>query len=443
MFMVKGELENIKKLLNIRLKSQAYGFFWQSIAVAVMTIGSLLSPIFGILKNNDDFRGYHFTDFSVWFIIGIIIGITVLIFMYRQTNTTLSAFPQTNNSRFISSVLVNYIIAVFSSLLVLVMYLIDLGVITLLSVFKDNIRFALNIDIGFIVAGLFVCLAYMFLIIAVIELAGTILRKWTHYAVIAFIALVSITIINLSLVGNYALGAFAFLMEEPSLALFFIKAICLWIIVTGLALVINRFTIYGKSPNNPFTKGAVVICAVVASVISFIVPFVTIFNDATSTNSFTSVEAISYQEQADNRVIDITRIDISHLPKGSKINIGGSNIVLPGYTSYNYNRDAVAVGVDALTDIQGDMLIIKFSPANFIVNGIEILQYTNQRVMAHLDGDTLTIDYARDNASVVFLPIWGIVRQFDCFKDKGVLASNLVGFSSGWRGSTNIYISVE
>jgi len=445
MFMVKEEYANIKNLLRVRLSTQARSFFWLFIVVAVFMVGSGATAIFGVLENIDGFKNFSVADFSVSFFGGVLIGFTIVMFLYRQTNAKLSVFPQTNNSRFISSVIVNYVIAIIGTFAVLVMYLVNLGIINLLTAFRDNIHLALNIDIGFIIAGFFVYLAYIFLIIAVLELVGTILRKWTYYAAIAFIALFSLAVINILRVIEYAPKVLAFLISEPSLPLFFLKAFGLWLVITVAALVINRFTVYGKSPTKA-SKGVVIACVVIAAVISVVAPAVVLFNRASGGSvSVSEIEAIT--DPVNTAEFDAIRIDVSHLPRGSRIIISGENLVIPddngAISSWNWNTDAVVHGTESLAEIQGDTLIVQFRPPAYIVNGIEILHYTNPQVTAHLDGNTLYIDYTRDSASVVFMPIWGMVRQFDTFKDKGVLSAHSFGFSSGWWGSTNINISVE
>jgi hypothetical protein len=451
MFMVKRELYNIKNLFMVRLRTQMKNFIWLFIIAAVLIMGNLVPTVYGILANNSGFERFMAADLSVSFLLGMTVGFIITMFIYRQTNAKLSVFPQTNNSRFISSLIINYVTAAFASLTVLLMYLVSLGVIKLLSVSKDNVHFALTIDGGFIAAGFFVYLAYVFLVIAVIELAGTVLRKWHYYAAITFIALLSLIIINFIRVIEYAPKALAFIIGEPSLPLFFVKAAGVWLVITAASLIINRFTVYSKTLNKTVTKKAVIIGAALAVVLLLVVPAFILFN-TTSESGFSMSETIIETvpdpvNPANAAALDEIRIDISHLPKGSGLTVSGENLAFMSesgsVSDYNYNNDAVVRGAYALNDLRGDTLVIQFSPAAYRVNGVEMLQYTNQRVTAYVDGDTLFMDYIRDSASVVFLPVWGIARQFDCFKDKGVLPAHSFGVSSGWWGSTNIYIGVE
>jgi hypothetical protein len=389
------------------------------------------------------------SDMSVPFFAGAVIGFLILMFLYRQTNAKLSVFPQTNNSRFISSLAINYAIAGVVAIVALIMYLLSLAVFKILSRFVDNIYFALNIDIWFIVFGFFVYLAYIFLFIAFIELIAAILRKWTYYAIAVFVALASLAAVNIAAVVEQAPNALSFLIREPSLSLFFIKAIGLWLVITVAGFIINRFTVYHKSRNKALDKGVIIACAVIVPLVTFVLPGLVWFNTASGSGENNSVTEFQANPDAAPGFIpehEQIRIDVSHLPKGSDINIKGTGIAIVsenGGVSYNHNIEAVLMGAETLKNIEGDTIVINFIPTQNIVNGIELLQYGNQRVTAYLDINTLYIDYAIDSANVVIMPIWGIVRQFDLFKDKGVLTAQALGFSSGWYGSNNIFVSVE
>jgi len=141
------------------------------------------------------------------------------------------------------------------------------------------------------------------------------------------------------------------------------------------------------------------------------------------------------------------RIDISHLPSGSNLYIEGENIniVATGLATVFTAREFTASvsGTGSLEMIEGDTLIIRFLPPFFNVNGIELFSYANPRVTAYLEGNTLYIEYTVDNVQVVIMPIWGIVRQFDCFRDRGLLPAHILGYMAGGRMNANINILVE
>jgi hypothetical protein len=451
MFMVKEEYANIKNLCKVMLITDKHRFLWLFIPTAIFLALSIASTVSDIMFHHGDVRQINIADYSVMFISVIVIMYLTIMFMYRNTNAKLSVFPQTNNTRFIASLIDHYSFAFVLCLTVLGMYLIHLGIIKVMSLLREDIFFALTVDAGFIITGFFVYLLYIFIILSVIELAGTILRKWTYYAAGAFVAAITLIIVNLPHVIEYTPKVLAFLISEPSLPMFFLKGLGLWLVITALALLINCRTVYYKSQSKIKRKDIVTICAVFTAATVFILWAVIRFI-ATPDVFFPASETGGLQAEhlfANHQTI---RIDVSHLPKGSNINIQGENIAVMAedgsVSNYHYNSDAVVRGAELLHNLQGDTVVLFFRPVSFVANGIEIMQFSNPRITAHLDGETLFIFHIRDNANVVIMPIWMIARQFDRFTDRELFPAHSVGFSSGWFGSgwfgsTNIHIHVE
>jgi hypothetical protein len=447
MFMVKEELTNIKNLFKVRLKSAKNGLIVYALILSGLFLLPFISNVIEIVNNNTWL--YHdVSDLSGFIIFGLVIGFIVTHVMYRTINVKLSVYPQTNNSRLISSMLINYFIVAMVLVSILVMYLINLGVFKLMAAFSYNIVFALNIDTGFIVAGFFVYLAYGFLIVSVIELIGTILRKWTYYAAVALTTLFALLIVNLARVIDHLSGMLAFLIAEPSLLMFFLKAAGLWLAITAVTLVINRYTVYYKSHNQVLRKSIVIACIIIAVAIIVVLPGI-MFNVSVYDNSNETYWEWDEEGNLDgNNFINFERIviDVSHIPDGSRINIDGTNIrvMQPGqWTSFSNDYSAIVSGAEELSNIQGDTIIVEYRPAWFLVNGIEVFKYTNAQISVHLEGNMLIIDYSFDNVHVMLMPIWSLARQFDYFKDAGVLNATALGFTSGGHSAANIWIHVE
>lgn len=447
MFMVKEEYVNAKNLLSVKIKTQASGFVWFLILAALMLASSLSGTIIGTLVNDAVFRYYYVTDYSVTFIIGLTIAFVILMLMYRQTNAKLSVFPQTNNSRFISSLLLNFQYAILTALSVLAMYILHQGVIKILSAINGGVRLALSVDVGFITAGFFVFLAYIVMIISIIELAGAILRKWTYYAVAVYAALLALLVINIRRFIEYAPEILAFIIKEPSLPLFFVKAAGVWIAVTAAAFIINRRTIYHKSQNSAAKKVVMITAITATAIIAFIVPVIVLLN--TTSQGVSSMTAAAYTQTGEYEDYfagyDQIRVDVSHLPKGSSLRVEGENLAVPdedGSLTISGN-EAIVNGEDSLNNIQGDTIVIRFKPPSTTINGVELTQFANPRITARLDGDALIVDYILDGVNVVILPIWSIAGQFDCFKDKNILPAHTLGYYSGSDSSANIYFQVE
>ena len=457
MFMVKDEFANVQNLFKIRLKPYTKAFIWLFIIFALILLASLAGTVLMIIENIDGFSHNIVTDPSVTILICVFIGYSISVFMYRSANDKLSVYPQTNNSRYISWLLVNYSMMVIFALLILVPYLIHYGVIMLMSAFNDSIHLALNVDFGFIVIGFFVYLIYSFLIISVVELIGAAVRKWSYYAIVTLAALLTLMMVNLERVIENIPKVLSFLIFEPSLILFFLKAVGIWLGITAVTLILNHYTVYHKSQNWVLRRRIVIACVIIAVLITILTPILFRFDIVISSNtpaSNTGVVRIDSEwsnDQVDNdsfitRAEEI-RIDISHLPAGVNINIQGENInVIEDDSIVIWSSNLITAyinNVDSLTDVHGDTLVIQYWKPWFMVNGIEISKFADPQVTAYLDGDTLFINYTFNRTTVIILPIWSIVRQFDIFKDKGVLTGHALGSSGGGSMSVNIFIEVE
>ena len=447
MFMVKGECANIKNLLKVKIMSSK-NYIWFSIISAFMFLSSLAVTVAGIIQSGG--KGINFyavTDYSTSFFFGIIIACIILMIIYRSINDKLSVFPQTNNARFITSQALSYIFTVLLGLTALVIYLLYNGAIKIVSLFYKSVHLVIDVDAAFIAAGLIVFLLYSFIIIAVIDLIGVILRKWTHYAAIAFIALFAAAVVNITSVIEYAPRAFAFLVKEPSFGLFTVKALVIWLAITAVSLVINRFTIYHKKQGKP-NKKVIIACSIIsAAVIAFGIPLI-LFNNI---NSGFNTEPESVEERVNNYFYGSQeiRVDVSHLPRGSSINLEliGDNIhaaASGGAFIYGQNSQAAYLsGTDALENIQSDTLVLMFRPPFHNVNGFELAGFANPRLNAYLEGNTLYVEYTAEDSHAVIIPIWSIVGQFDIFRDKGLVTENPLGFYSCGNSTANIFITME
>ena len=448
MFMVKSEYANIVNLLKVKIKTNGKNFFWFPIIAGILFCGNLAMTVAGIIQSGGKgVNFYQVTDYSTSFFFGMIIAYTIMMFMYREINDKLSMFPQTNTVRFITSVVINCLIAVFVGLTTLVMYLLYYAAIKILSLFYGSVHFALNFDSGFIVAGFITFLLYSFIIAAVIDLIGVILRKWTIYAAVIIITLMALAVVNIMAVIEYAPKVLAFLVKEPSFVLFVIKALALWLAAVAVSLVINRFTVYHKKQSNHNKRLVVVLSIIIVAVIMIVIPLV-LFNNTGSVVNYVENETVA--ERVDNYFMTANeiRIDVSHLPRGSNINLEiNDNIsAIAEGEAFVYgpnNFTAFLSGTDSLGDIQGNTIVIQFRPPFHHINSFELADFANPRINAFLEGDTLHIEYSIDDAHVVIIPIWSIARQFDIFKDKGIVTENPLGYSSGGNTNANIFISVE
>jgi len=452
MFMVKDEFLNIKNLLKVRFITDSRYYPWVFIVGGFIIIASLAVLVLGILNNVNPVNYLNVSDASVTFLFFMPIGFIITVILFRKYSDRLSVFPQTNNSRLITALLTNYIVSAGLLIGWTVIYLIHYGVIMLMSTFRDNIYLGLNVDFGFIIAGFFVHLMYTLLIYAVIELIGAVLRKWNYYAMVIFTALISLVVVNMARVIEFLPRVLSFLIHEPSLIIFFLKAIGLWLVITAITLVINRFTVYHKSQNRTIKKRVLIICTIIAVAVVIITPGFIMCN-ITYENTSASMHEVT-EQGVDDFIEDFyskakkIRIDVSHIPNGSDIRIGGENLYFleaEAVTIWSSRATSYAYvsGLGSLTKLQGDTIVIEYRPPWYEISGVDIFKFSDPQLTAYLDGDKLIINYSIDEATVIVMPTWGAARQFDIFKYKNLFVENILGYSSGGSMSANIFIYVE
>jgi len=443
--MVKDEYATIKNLLKIRFKTGAKGFMWFAIAIAFLLVWSLSSTVLGITRS-ETIRFHNINDYSVMFLASMALMLAIQMFMYKTTNDRLSVYPQTNTSRFVSSLLYSFALVAIFAFTVLIIYLIQYGVFLLVFTFSSNMYFSLNFSMGLLIVGVFVYLAYGLLIVAAIELLGVVLRKWTYYAFVALAAVLTLIVVNLNAFIEGIPNALAFLINESSLVLFFMKAIGLLFVIIAVAFVINKNTVYHKSQGRILNKGILLGCIALA-VILIITPFL-IFNTATQQGAVSWIVEgnITPVEDFFDGFEEI-HIDISHLPNDSNIelNIDNQPITIEiGRSSTFYNGTFVFLsGTEYLRNIQGDNLNIWYRLPLFHFDGAMLYEFINPQMSIYLEENVLTISYTYDKVQVVILPIWSFARQFTVFEGRGLFTDRAVGFHAGGGMTVNIYFSVD
>jgi len=440
MFVVKDEYDNIKKLTKVKFTVARKGILFFCFAATVVFLASLTSTIYGIMNQEVSAQFHDVADFSVTFFYVLILVLFVLMRNYRPGNENLSMFPQTNTSRFISSQIINYTLVLCVGYVSLVMYLLYSGAIKILSTLTDNIHVVPGFDIGFVHVGFFIFIAYGFLGVAVIDIVGVILRKWTYYAGSAFIALLILALINSNTVAIYTPRILDFLIGEPSIGLFMIKSVVLWLILVGISFFINRSTIYHKSPHPLNKKNVIAIGLIFSMVLLISIPLSTL-SDA---NSSLYSRGYGYELQVDPLE---TRIDISHIPNGGRISLSVGNTDVTTEEPYVWldkmDQPFYIYGMEALEYLQGDTIVLKFYLPFHHVGGVMLEEYILPQTTAYMDGNKLCIDYdyVIQKYHLIVLPIWSIARQFESFKDKGLILSPSPYGISYFSG--NINISVE
>ena len=443
MFMVKNELQNALKLTRAKLGSNYIKLSGIAIAMFIIFVGNFLPTAIRIFS--DEAVGvvpYSIMDISMIIFFGLSVAWVVLMLTYRQKSDELAIFPQTNTSRFVSHLLVNYLSVLIAAVVVLVAYLLEYGAFSLIAKQKEHVYLALDFDWGFVLAGFCTFILYSFLAIAVCGLIGAILRKWKLYAAV-LLALALWGLVYAAREGNVFLEkGFNFIFMEPSFGVFTVKIIAVWLVITAISLVLNYFTVYYQSGWRPSLIKGVAFGTIGAFIAVGVANFALVANVSYSGAEIISSEPMSDEEYYKDYAQ--IRIDATSLPKGSHITIEGENIIVPQLLdSYGTNqRTMVVYFPEQLDDLAGEKLLLRYRFPGDTVNGIELTGFGNPRLTAKLDGTVLRIDYTFDNAHVVILPVFGIARQFEAFRDKGLFTSSFMGYSYGGGGG-NVMITVE
>ncbi len=420
MSMVKNELNNTMKLFRVKIHASKRIYPWLFLAFGILFLTSSASTVVSIF--NEKVNGaliYRINDYSSILVVGLSIGLLISMALYRTFNDYWSVLPQTNTARFVSTQLLSHAIVLIFGLLSLMLYLLQQGLFKFTTIFSPYVYFALDFDFLFVVTGFFVFIAYSSLIAALYGLIGVILRKWKIYAVIIMIAISALLIANSEWTSRNIPKIFDFLFDEPSLLWFFAKAVVIWLVMTAVSLLINYYTVYHQSVKKLSVAGIVLLSVVILFSIS-VVPVV-LFSSSTGSSGFLQME--SYGETDYFAGFNKITIDISHLKKGSAIRIkANENIVVPDSNRYSLNRYAMYLNsTEEMGSIKGDTLTVLYQFPRYEADGINVINYTNPKLTAELDGDTLVLAYTYDKAHIIISPIWQMTRQFDQFKGKNLL----------------------
>ena len=460
--MVKKELASISKLVKIKLHTQKWSLFWFSLIAFILCAVGVFIVVIGIINHNEPGFAHHsINDFSNTFFYGIVLLCTIFMFLYRYTNKYYNVFPQSNTGRFASNLVYNYVWVFLLCFAALAIYLLSYGAIMLFSAFREDVYFALVFDIRFVLVGFLAYVLYCFLAVAAIEFIGVVLRKWRLYAAVVLTALVASSVYGASsVVFQRGVGMLSILTDEPSFVLFALKAAGIWIFITALSLLINRCTVHYKTHDPAQTRNTAIICVALAVAI---IATPQIF-ERTRIDADDVVPHVAGTHDVDDFITrffeyaDEILIDISHLPRGTDINLITN--IFDGDRSFAGNIDedmwaggglvvtgvrqrAFVGGRDSLENIQGDTLVIRFRPPWHLVNGIEVMHHINPRLYVRLEGENLYMAYEFNRANVVSIPIWSIAGQFGDFRERGVVSRYWLTRSGGGNMSANISISVR
>ncbi|MPM72953.1 hypothetical protein SDC9_119929 [bioreactor metagenome] len=301
------------------------------------------------------------------------------------------------------------------------------------------IVFLLDFNIAFVLTGFFAFIVYGLIFVSVFNLIGALIRKFRIYAIIFFIAVGTALIINLTWSIKAFSNIFGFLFSEKSIAVFFLKGIVLFIIINALSFVINYNTVYYKSNKN--SKQLILIFSVTGLLIvvlfSLFIGILPISDSAKNEyNGNTGSENSEYLYTSK----EIT-IDISHLKKGSIINIITNDNIIDNIDNYDSSSSRYRMFLNnpkSLEVTDGKLVVSYNFPLN-TQNGKNITALTNPTFKAELKGNNLYLEYEYTrNIKAVINPVWSMIMQFKSFSDKNVYYSFFM--SSESSGSGNVFV---
>jgi len=441
MFMAKSELKNAMQLTKIRLDNTKRNRVWFLLIILTVILGNLIPSLISIFKQTNGVAEYRLQDYSITFGVGILIAITIMACSYKTTNQFYSVYPQTNNSRFLSSQALWYIWILCVAVVSLLIYVIQYSVLAVIAAYQANIILVYNFDLGFVISGFFVLIVYLAIITAIITLIAVLIRKFRIYAILSFVLFAAFVITNVPKMIELFKVIFGFLIFESNPALFILKGIILWVVLFGVALFINKHTVYYES-GIKISKTIIAVITVIGIITIGVTPFL-FYNTTTS-------QSVSEREDKTSelyRWYEIV-IDASAIPNGSTINVVAPNIKIMNTTNEFITYDGENMDMylefdkDIFSNFNGEKIIISYCLPTLMIDYYELSKLANPKLATHLEGNTLYLDYSYDkNIKAVFIPVWSFMWQFDGFKGRNIFKE----FNGSAYGSGNgsVYITVE
>ena len=442
MFMDRKELKNALTLLKIRKKEMKVSLFFSFYVIFLLLVNSFAVCTI-IFNNNSNILTYKLTTYTQDIFFFSLILLTILAFYYKTFNREHEVFPQTNKSRFLSYALFNYEFFLVMSVVALIAYLLQYGILSVIAGFNPNVHLAYDFSLSFVVWGFIVNVLYGCLAISILLFIGTLNRKYPIVFKVATIVVLSLILITNQFLGEYFLSIIGFLTKESSLIVFTLKAIGLWILISSGSWFINRNTVYFEIQSSKQSKKLVAgVGFALVFVIVVIILSANVFSLQTTTTKETSVSATE-NFQSLNNYTNIP-LDTSHLKEGDSIKIiTNCNFEEEGLFISNINADDFGDDV-AFYGFDGKVhgLQLSYSLPSRVYNKVNLTPYLNPKLTAELKGTTLYLSYEYSkNQKLFYLSPYIFMGQFHAFKDKN-LFKDFIGTSGSNRGG-EIYIFAE
>lgn len=421
MFMGREEIKNTFLLTKVKSRIQKkYLVFGICVALAILVLN-----LFIYFKQIE----YEFIrpilirmqDYSVSILIGVLIGFAITSVSYRKESDYFSIYPQTNQSRFLSSKLKNYFLAFFLCLVPFLFYFIQLAVVKVSMRYSDSIVLRLPIDISFLIVGFFTFVVYVYLSISFFMFLGVLLRKFGIYAVTILVVIAALVLFRWEWSVKHLLG---FYILESSIPVFFLKGIGTFVLLEVLSFVINAHTIYYNAAGRKIKKMGVISIAFVVLFLVYI-SLTTILSSQSYQTSLTLVEELGEEYSPTEGV---KTFDISGLEKGRLIQVKTNENIAKRGESYTGGMQYIQ---EEPIWITGDTLRVEYSFPHSIENGVNMESFFHPVFSARLEGYILYLDYEYEkDKKIVELTVWPMASQFEMFKEHAT-SYFTTSFSSG------------
>jgi hypothetical protein len=402
MFVGKTNLDNIRKLLKIRMR-ECKGIHTICILLGVVFLISIVNLINTVSTYQAEAKLIEVSLYSNFTLFFIVISVINYAFQYGEYNENHQIFPQTMVTQFISFELYCFFVNIIAQAFALGLYLLQYLICLIIGRVHTNVKLAYQFDWTFVIAGFFVYLLYGLLLSALIILIASLVRKLQWWAIVllgAFLFVLWMTR-EQNLIGNML----DFYLLETSIIIFFIKSVATLLILEALNHLINYYT--GIKETRKFFYRHIIIASVI--ILGF---FINI------SVSFSQIDSRQNNEDYWNS-ISIRNFDFSKMDATCIINTDS----LPTDSTLKI-RYANALESDCINNVDeqpsdDNNIRIYYIPQKNINNYINLTAFTNQRIEATLETDILKISVAYDkNIKVISEYPYSTLMKFDCFIGK-------------------------
>ncbi|MEG2935566.1 MAG: hypothetical protein RR844_03650 [Clostridium sp.] len=413
MFITKKDLQNTLSLYKIRnQENKGPMLILIGLPVFLFTL-DLIGVITRIFTTSNAPTIFELRTYSLFGLFSAIVIAMALLCEYKKHINQHEIFPQSNKNRFLSYVLYNYVLLLKLSLISLVLYLTQYGIISLISNFVSGVQFVYSFSLSFILWGCLVNLLYGFLAVATIIFLGVLDKKYGVLFRFIIIAFVASLFFNNGFLGNYFANFLGYWTKGPTLISFSLKSICAWLVLSSLTFIINSHTVYYKTQNSRLSAKTISAIGII-TVAAIIIPILLIGNSTviTTLDNHTNL-AVKDMFKPSERYKTIP-LSTTHLKSGDTIDV---------ITNCNFENENLYLSSYNASDVrlENEVYYLKISytlPVN-VRGTFNLFNYIEPKITATLEDKTLYLNYEyKKNQKLIVLTPYRFMSQFENFKNQ-------------------------